>query len=282
LEFARWTKIGVIIALCSLLVYELYWVFSIFGFIYRRFSLNLSIGFQRFYFDIFPGATGDVLRVIGVCLFLFAVYLLWGPKPREFASVKKYFAVGILFEAVFWLVALPITVITLFSASAYSFLPLAYVVQILVVSSLLIFLSLKVWHYQKSNNYDILKWGGLSAIGYLTGIWIINVFRWFGMAQSAGLGFLFSGITSLGFLNSIITLSFALIFAVSGFYFGIRTGNRKLAIRFSALALIMLSLFFFIFILYTAFTNSWNFLLVTEIWPMGLLILGLGMLRGEI
>ena len=269
------------ITLCSLLVFGLYWVFSVFGLIYRALSPNLLLS-QDFYYYHLPGATGNVLRVIGVCLSLFAVYLFLGPRSRAFVSVKKYVAIGLLFEAVFWLLALPVTIVILFRGGFYSLLPLAYVLHIFLVSSLLIVLSFKVWHFQKSDKYEVLKWGGVAAIGYLSGIWIINVFRWFAMAQSAGLGFLFSGTTSIGFLNPIITLSLSLIFAVSGFYVGFRTWNRKLAVRLSALALIMLGLYFIIFIVYTAFTNSWNSLLITEIWPIPLLGLGIGMLRGEI
>jgi hypothetical protein len=281
LNFTRWTKIWVTITLCSLLTYGLYWVFSVISLIYRTFSLQLPRS-QGFYYDILPGATGDILRVIGVCLSLFAIYLYWGPKSKSFGEVKKYFAVAILFEAIFWLLASPVSIIALFRLRAYWLLSLAYVLQIILVSILLLFLSIKIWRAQIGNKHEILRWGVMAAIGYLIGIWLINVFRWFGMAQSSGLGFLFSGTTSLGFLNSILTLSISLIFAFSGFYIGLKSTNRKFAIRLSALALIMLGLFFVIFFIYTSFTNSWNYLLITEIWPMTLLGLGIGMLRGEI
>jgi hypothetical protein len=282
LEFTRWTKVWVTITLCSLLVYELYWVYGVFGIIYRTFSLHLSIGFPSFYLDTLFGATGDALRVIGVCLSLLAIYLFWGPRSRAFTNVKKYVAVTLLFEAVFWLLASPITIIEFLSGRIYSLLPIAYILAIFLVSPLLIVLAIKVWRFQKNDKYQVLKWAGVAAIGYLTGIWIINVFRWFSMAQSAGLGFLFSGTTFLGFLNAVVTLSLALILAVFGFYIGLRRRNGKLAIRLWALALIMLGLFFAIFILYTAVTNSWNYLLITEIWPIPFLGLGVGMLRGKI
>ena len=101
------------------------------------------------------------------------------------------------------------------------------------------------------------------------------------MAQSVGLGFLLTGTTSLGFLNAVITLSLSLIFAVLGFFTLSVRGNRKIASRFFAGALIMLSLFFVIFIIYTAVTNSWKFLLVTEIWPIAFIALGVSLLKGE-
>ncbi len=281
LEFTRWTKFWVSITLCSLLAYGIYWAFSSLELIYRTFSPQL-IQSPRFYYYNLPAVTGNVLRVIGVCLSLFAVYQFWGSKARAYADIKKYITVALLFEAIFWFLQLPTTIIILFGGSVTLLVPISYILYIFLVSPLLIFLSLKVWRLQRSDKYEILKWGGVAAIGYLTGIWIINVFSWLGMTQIEGLDFLFSGTTSLGFLNSILTLSLSLIFTISGFYSGSRTGNRKLTIRLIALALITLGLFFCIFIVYTSLTNSWNFLLFTEIWPITLLGLGIGMLRGEI
>jgi heme O synthase-like polyprenyltransferase len=108
------------------------------------------------------------------------------------------------------------------------------------------------------------------------------VFRWLSMPYIEGAGFLISDVTSLGFLNSIITLSLSLIFAVAGFYTLPKKENKRLSTRLFAVALIMLGLHFVIFILCSAITNAWKWIPLTEIWPIVLLGLGSNMLRGEI
>jgi ABC-type polysaccharide/polyol phosphate export permease len=98
------------------------------------------------------------------------------------------------------------------------------------------------------------------------------------MAQSAGIEFLLGGTTSLGFFNSAITLSMALIFAAAGFIAYLKQTNSKLVTRLVALALIMVGLHFAFFILYVAITDAWRFVFLTEFWPIPLLGLGLSML----
>lgn len=208
--------------------------------------------------------------------------MVWGSKPKPFSRVKKYIAVAILFEGIYFLCLLPTNVIRIINGRSPFLLYLAFVLQILLVSPFLIVLAFKVWRYQETVNANVLKWSSVAAIGYLTGILINNVFRWFSMTESAGIEFILTGITSLGFLNSIITLSSSLIFAVAGLYNLLKKESRRLSTRLFALALIMLGLHFVIFIIYSAIANAWKWVLLIEIWPITLLGLGLSMLTGEI
>ncbi len=99
------------------------------------------------------------------------------------------------------------------------------------------------------------------------------------MSESAGVGFLLSGVTSLGFLNSIITLSLSLIFAVAGFYAMSKSQNRTLSIPLFGVALIMLGLHFALFIIYSLLApGALRFFILVEIWPITLLGLGVGLL----
>ena len=108
------------------------------------------------------------------------------------------------------------------------------------------------------------------------------MFKWFNVTDVEGLGFLLGGITSFRFLNSVILLSLSLIFAVAGFYTLSKKENSRLSTRLFAVALIILGLHFVVFIIYSVFTNSLEWVLLTEIWPIALLGLGSNMLRGEI
>ena len=127
----------------------------------------------------------------------------------------------------------------------------------------------------------MLKWAGITAIGYLIGIWINNVFKWF-TTTNVGFGYLLGGVNSVNFLNSIFLLSLSLIFAVVGFYTLSKKENKRLATRWIAAALITLGLYFVIFVINHALANSLEWVLLTEIWPIALLGLGLSMLKEEI
>lgn len=261
MSFTRWTKAWIVVTLCALLVYILYWLlgalanpyFLSYGDLPENFA-PLSILIATDY--VLP-VIGNIFRLIGVSLALLSLYLVWGPKPNPFSTVKKKTAVALLFEGIFFLLLLPVNVLFVFYLGPLPIF-IAFILQALLVSPLLTVLSFKVWRYRKTAEETVLKWAGVAAIGYLIGIWIINVFRGLSMTYIEGIGFLISDVTSLGFLNSIITLSLSLIFAVAGFYTLQKNENKRLSTRLIAFALIMLGLHFVIFILYSAITNNHN------------------------
>jgi len=284
-SFTRWTKAWIIVTLCALLAYDLYWLL---GALANPYYLSYGDIPENFVplstliaTDYVLPVIGNVFRLIGVSLALLSLYLVWGPKPNPFSNVKKKTAVALLFEGIYFLSLLPLNILFVFYLGHLPIF-IAFILQALLVSPLLTVLSFKVWRYRKTAEETVLKWAGVAAIGYLIGIWIINVFRGLSMIDIEGIGSLISNVTSLGFLNSIITLSLSLIFAVAGFYTLQKKGNKRLSTRLIAVALIMLGLHFVIFIFYSAIINAWNWILVTEVWPIVLLGLGLNMLRGEI
>lgn len=284
MSFTRWTKVWIAVTLCALLTYILYWLLGALANPYYLSYGDLPENFAPLSIliatDYVLPVIGNIFRLIGVSLALLSLYLVWGPKPNPFSNVKKKTAVTLLFEGIFFLLLLPVNVLFVFYLGPLPIF-IAFILQALLVSPLLTVLSFKVWRYRKNDEETVLKWAGVAAIGYLIGIWIINVFRGLSMISIEGVGSLISNITYLGFLNAIITLSLSLIFAVAGFYTLQKKGNRRLSTRLIAVALIMLGLHFVIFILYSAITNTWKWVLLTEIWPIVLLGLGLNMLRGE-
>lgn len=275
----------IVVTLCALWVYILYWLlcalanpyYLSYGDIPENF-VPLSTLIATDY--VLP-VIGNIFRLIGVSLALLSLYLIWGPKPNPFSNVKKKTAVALLFEGIYFLSFLPVNILFVFYLGPLPIF-IAFIVQSLLVSPLLTVLSFNVWRYRKTAEETVLKWAGVAAIGYLTDIWIINVFRELSMIHIEGIGSLISNVTSLSFLNSIITLSLSLIFAVAGFYTMHKKGNKRLSTRLIAVALIMLGLHFVIFIFYSAIINAWNWILVTEVWPIVLLGLGFSMLKEEV
>ncbi len=283
MSLSRWSKIWIVITIVALMIYDVRWLYGVYGRFQLLFSTqSADVPLWRIIVDyVATGIIGDGLRLVGVILALVGLYLLWGPKPKPFFNVKKIITVAVLCEAIYWLTVLPLSIIEIFLGRA-PFVITAFVIQILVTAPLLLLLALKIWRFTGPDTSSLVKWGSIAALGYLVGIWFNNVFRWFSMAQATNIGFLFTGTTSIGFLGALITLTLALAFSVTAFYAYFKKRNPKLAIRLAAGALIMLSLNFVLFIIYSALTNTLNYVILVEIWPITVMGLGLGMLRGKI
>ena len=284
MALSRWSKIWIVATLLSLLVYDTRWLYGVFNLLYQHLAANPIAEVLRYQFwvdYVLTGVIGDGIRLAAVVLALISAYLVWGPRREEFSSVKKNVARGILFEGIYFLTLLPLSIIGFIRGSA-PVLMVAFIIQILMVSPVLIVLSRKVSSYTEVAKANVLRWSCIVAITYLAGIWINNLFRWFSMASSAGLDFILVGITALGFLSTLITLSLSLVFAVTVAYVLLKKEKKKLGIRLCALAMIMVGLHFAFFILYSAISNSLRWVWLNEIWPITLLGLGIGMMKGEI
>ena len=279
---SRWTKASIVIVLSSLFVYCFYWLRASLLFVYNYVSQNIDSvdRLLRTYViaDYYLPTIGEVLRFIGVSLAFFLILMAWGPKPRPFSSIKKSVATAIIFEGMYFLSLLLISILYLVRGT-YIVLGISYMLQVLLVSPVLLFLSLKIWRYDENTKINLSKWVGLSAVGYLTGIWVNNVFRWFSMTASTDISFLLTGINAFGFFSTIITLSLAVFSAAAGYYFLSKKGNDELSAKLFAVALILVGVNFVNFLLVTAVTNAWRFVLLTEIWPITFLGLGVSMLK---
>jgi hypothetical protein len=66
---------------------------------------------------------------------------------------------------------------------------LAFIIQILLVTPLLTLLSGKVWRHQVSAKPHLMRLAVVVAVGYLVGIWINVLFKWFGIIVTSGSGF---------------------------------------------------------------------------------------------
>ena len=244
--------------------------------------------YPNFYIDHVAGAIADTLRLIAVIFFFIAAYLAWGPRKQPFYAVKKYVAIAISFEAIYWLVILPYNIQCVARNRVPLLLSVGFLFQILAAAPLLITLSIIVWKYKEGARTNLVKWGCIAGIGYIFGMWINYLLRW--LSQSGLFGAtdprltvdLFSGITALGFLNTVLTLTLSLVFAVAGSYMLIKQNKRKRSIHLLGVAILLFGLYFAIYILYCWFApNAWRFVLLTEIWPAPLIGIGIGLLRGK-
>ncbi len=271
----RLTKIWVFVTLFALLAYELYWLRDSAPIVYSNFYFYLQTrGYEIWAFS------GVILRVVGVSSAIVAAYLVWGPKRKTFYGVKRLVVLAVLFEGLYYLLYAP-AVTRLTNAGLYVF-GAAWALQILFKAPFLISFGFKIWNLQEGESWsNLLSWISVVCIAYLCGIWVINVLNWLSMSSFSGFILLLKGIYGLGFLNSVIMLSMSLVFAVAGFNTLRKGKNRKMGMRLLSLALIFVGLHFVFFLVFSAIVNAWKFVLLTEIWPITFLGLGLSMLIKE-
>jgi len=273
---SRLTKTWVFITLFALLVYELYWLRDSAPIVYSLFYFYLQHrGYEIWAFS------GVILRVIGVSSAIVAAYLVWGPKRKTFYDVKLLVGLAVLFEGGYYLMYAP-AVTRLTNAGLYIF-GVAWALEILFKAPFLILLGLKIWNLRDGENWNhLLTWISVTCITYLCGTWSISVLNWLSMTGFSGFALILRGTNGFGFLNSVITLSAALGFAVAGFY-NLRKGeNKKFGVRLLSVALIFIGLNYVLFLVYTAMVNGWKFLLLTEIWPIPFLGIGLSALTEKV
>ena len=288
---SRCSKFWILATITSLALYDLYWLRNTYNWLYVRLQENqpdLLAVYPNFYIDHVAGAVANTLRLVGVILLFVAAYFAWGRKKQSFIGVKKYVGTALLLEAIYWLAILPYNIQSVFRSRIPLLLYVGYIIEILTIATLLIALSIKAWEYKANARNNLIKWGCIAGTSYIFGLWINNLFRWLSMSGLFGATDpritvnILSGISSLGFLNTAITLSLSLALSIAGSYILIIHKNRKLGIRLLGLAVLLFGLHFALYVLYSWFApNAWLFLLLTEIWPIPLIGLGIGLLRGK-
>ncbi len=284
---SRWNKVWILATAVSWMLFGLYWV----QMIYNRIPYLLQTDPNRhltlqFWTDHVTGGIVDTLRVVAVILLFVALYLAWGPKKQSFYAVKKYLAIAILFEGIYWLAVLPDIVRRLVTGLQPQLLYVGFLFEILGASILVIVLATKVWKYKVGSRKYLIKWGCFAGISYIFAMWIYNMFRWLSMSGLVGevdprLAInIFSGITSIGFLNTAITLTLSLVFAICASYLLVKRNNKKLGTQLAGLAILLFGLHFILYTIYAWFApNEWAFVLVlTQIWPMPIIGVGIGLL----
>ena len=115
MPFTRWTKVWIIVTLCSFLAYVFYWLYGALANPYYLTYGDLPENFAPLTVfiatDYVLPVTGNILRFIGIVLALLSAYLVWGPKPKPFSNVKKRTAVALLFEGIYFFSLLPLNIL---------------------------------------------------------------------------------------------------------------------------------------------------------------------------
>ena len=210
-------KIWVFVVLCSVFVYNLYYL--IHGLQFTWWTYTVLGGPAPHYYRTIS-SIGHTLRFFGLFFALQAAYLVWGPKAKPFSSVKNKVSTALILEAAYYITFVP-GLLNIMDYSRFlpgmTFFASIYFLQMLLITPFLIILGLKVKNKKEEKmETGLLKWVGIACVGYIAAISVNITFRWLFMSLQEGIQFLLTGITAIGFLPSIATLSLSVVFAIAG------------------------------------------------------------------
>jgi len=265
-------KIWVPIALFSLLAHTLYWNLQTVE--------QTLVNFPGPYLSNVVPAAGSVLRIIGILVALLSVYLVWGPPAKSFADARGKVSIALFLEGVYYITFIPTAIFLIVQVSALQ--GVLYGLFTLMMAPLLTILSLKVRARQGAISGSVLRWAGAAGLGYIIALWVTTVANWVDAGLTFGISFIASGTTYVSLLNSVITLSLALVFALLGLIPIINKGKSNMsAKRWCGLSLIMLGAYFTIYVLSAVLTNNLNAALLGDIWLISSLGIGASLFQME-
>jgi hypothetical protein len=273
----RSVKFWILASLISLFGYVFYvtkgsWTIF-FGYLTNIPSDVFYVGFTGSVF--WGGHIGLTARFIGVLLGLSAAYLVWA-KKWPFYRVRKIVALALIFEAVNFIGLAP-SVLWLLRPGFTNSSTLAtdYFLQILLLVPVLLVLAAQVLRYMGGQNKRGL-WlvASIAFVSYVSELAVNEGSRWIGMVSSGGLSFLSQGIWTVGFLNAIVFMPFAIFFAILS---AICIGQQKQqsAMMWVGVSLSIIGLNYAIYLGVSYLTNSLNTLPLVDVWAIPLSGLGI-------
>jgi len=270
-------KFWILVSLLSLLV----WIIRLIPDSLGRFYNIVFVSWDYYYRAVVGGwmyslaAIGIIVRLIGVVIGIAVLFLVW--KHRSFFDIKKWVAAALCLESIYYLLLIP-SPIWLFalvgeSRASYAF-GISYVLQIIFTVPFLIILAIKILKHQRHSNISsLLKWVGITFFGYIVALWANSAIRWLDRITMTGASFFSSEANVIGSLTAIVLMSLAVGFSViAAFYFA---KQSKKTIKWLALSLTMVGLYYTIYAIFSYLTGTLNTIWLVDIWTIPLLGLGL-------
>lgn len=274
-------KIWILIALLFLLV----WIVRLVPNSLERFYNIIFIDWNFYYREVVGGwmyslaTVGLISRFFGVIIGIATLFLSW--KRKNLFEIRKWVATALFLESLYYLLLFPSPIWLLAlgpTSNVYVTLAISYILQIIFTVPFLLLLAVKLFKTEvESFDKKVLKWAGVAFAAYIIALWSNSVLRWVDMILTEGIQFLFSGIISIGALNALVFMSFAVLFAIIGAYSLVR--HKDTVRRWIALSLLMVGLHYTIFLVYSYMTNSLNSVWLVDIWTIPLIGLGLVTLK---
>ncbi len=281
-QFPNITKIWIAISLVSLIV----WATSLLIPDYQHF-LNVVEGRPDFYvkftWSIFwAGLVGQNCLFVAGILGLLSLIIVWF-RRKDFLGIKLLVASALALVGIYYLCLSPsvpflIKSLTFTSRTFGSnFLGLTYVVQIASIVPTIFALSYKVARYKvHADRTALLKWASVAFAAFVLALWANIALRWLDMLFTSGVGTFFSargGIRILGFLDGVVCMSLALVFAVLCSFRSIKQQFTS-AFTWMGLSMILMGFQYVVFLIYAYEVNFFSVALLLDWWTVPLLGLG--------
>ena len=245
--------------------------------LYSRFIARLQTSdpfWTTFWFSSeLVGEVGLALRFVGASFFLVFGWVLFRKKEFAFSYLRK----AVLLEGAYYLFNLPF-IVSLFARPNTSLVnmeaALSYTLQIILVTPAFC----KLYTKLKKPTLDaaqLFKWGAIAIIGFTFALWakhfLLNLYA---------LPIDFTNPTLLlGFLNSALTLLVAGLILIVSFLPAIRSQKLSFNSKAVGAAFLLIGVYFAIYVLISLLNQRFmNFLVLTELWAIAMLILGVGFL----
>lgn len=217
------------------------------------------------------GEVGLIFRFVGACLFLaFTAILLFKGK-----AVLSYLKRAVLLEGSYYLFMVPF-ILSLFlrpNTSAVNLQAgLSYTLQIILITPAFFMLYLKLRN-PSANRAELYKWGAVAVIGFTFALWVKHFFMNL-YALPVDLG---NPVLALGFFNSAFTILAAGLILLYAFLPLIKKQSLVFNVRLVGAAFFLIGLYFAGYVAVSLFSQAyWNFMMLTELWAVGFLILSIG------
>jgi hypothetical protein len=240
---------------------------------------SVSIAYLAEYSSFF----GLMVRVVGASYALLAAFLILKTEKDSFPVIRGKVCKALLLEGLYFLSLIPMIYFLLgFSALpsvSYFLLSTMLLTQILLISPFLVGLGLKVRKYEAGvGGSSPLRLAGMSSMNYVIALWASYILRWTEM--SAVDPYFFSAFAPriLGFLNTIVVQSLAVVFAVIGLFNILRKSGADNTMRWWGLSLIFLSTHIILYVIYVVNVGWPKMVQFGELWGIPLLLLGIHLL----
>lgn len=279
----------IIITLCSLLGWIIYWVPA--G-IYRFFSFDgtpwseaiQTYGLLFMVMEL-SAAVGMLIRFVGVLFAILALKEFWPHqvwnRDKSFFDVKNLVALALIFEAIYFVLLLPSGILMIgfnrFRPLASLLLGIDYLLMVILTVPFLLVLAVKAYR-TKPDGFKAWRWTAITLVAYVGVLWVNSVLKWVNRIVIDGFSFFSSGINALGSLNSLLLMSLSLIFSIIGAYY---IANQRIGstLKWLGLTFTMIGLHYIIYVLYSYLVGMLGYLVIVEIWTIPLFGLGLTMLK---
>lgn len=232
----------------------------------------------------YSGFIGLMVRVVGASYALLSIFLILKNKKDSFSVIKNKIAKALLLEGFYYLSFIPAIILMLLNFSALPtisnlLLSTVFSTQILLITPLLIKLATKVKNYEVSvDKPSLIRWAGLSYMNFVIALWVTYMLKWKEMMAVDPYLFSALSVRILGFLNTVIVQSLAVIFAVVGVLLILRKRGLDKAMRWLGLSSIFLSFHIIIYVIYVTHVGITRFIQFGELWLIPLIGVGVYLL----